>query len=317
MYVRMNSEVHIGGYLIESGIHSCKIEASRKNMSVTAEIKIPNYQGVLDQNIKVKDEVVIKLGYNDELYEEFRGYVTEIKPNTPLVIHCEDKMFLLKEERVKAKSWKSVTLKKLLSDLVGQFEGEVPDKTYTEYRIKPDQTTAMILQELKDENLLDIFFQTNEGEGDIQLFAGYAYDRNEGTVDYHLQKNVPSNQTNLIFKRKGDRKVGVVGLSKQNDGSEIKVEKGDEIGEQIKIEIPGITKSELTTHVDHALKISDFEGYYGKIVSFGQPIVKHGMIANIIDEKFPERGGKYTIESVSVTYGPSGFRRDVELGFKL
>lgn len=309
--MRMNSEVHIGGYLIESGIHSCKIETSRKNMGVTAEIKIPNYQGVLDQNLKVKDEVLIKLGYNDELVEEFKGYVTEIKPNSPLVILCEDEMFLLKDKKLEPKSWKSITLEKLLKHLVPGIDAKVPSKTYVDYRIKPNQTIAMVLQELKDENMLDIFYQGG------QFFAGYAYERAVGKTDYHLQKNVPSNQTNLIFKRKGDRKVGVVGLSKQNDGSEIKVEKGDQDGEQIKIEIPGITLDELTYQVDHALKTADFDGYNGKIVSFGQPFVEHGMTANVFDEKYPERAGEYTVESVTVNYGPSGFRRDIELGFKV
>ena len=41
------------------------------------------------------------------------------------------------------------------------------------------------------------------------------------------------------------------------------------------------------------------------------------MIAHLIDEAHPQRGGHYFIPRADITYGTRGVRRKVELGIKV
>ena len=59
-----------------------------------------------------------------------------------------------------------------------------------------------------------------------------------------------------------------------------------------------------------------FDGYAGSFEMFGQPTIQHQHVVKIIDAKFPERSGEYFVKSHGVTFGQSGFRRNIELGTK-
>jgi hypothetical protein len=60
-----------------------------------------------------------------------------------------------------------------------------------------------------------------------------------------------------------------------------------------------------------------YDGYEGKITAFGQPYCEPGYRAILQDEKYPERSGNYVVEKTEVTYGMSGFKREVSIGAKL
>jgi len=75
------------------------------------------------------------------------------------------------------------------------------------------------------------------------------------------------------------------------------------------------TDADLKTFADLKLKEVKYTGYVGKIFTFGEPFVKHGDIAKITSEKFPEQDGYYQIVgneySLSVN---GGWRQTIDVG---
>lgn len=102
-------------------LESCEINCDVDNLADTATIVLP--EGVLNQvfnleeNIKRGSEVIIQLGYNDDLQTEFTGYVQRITNDGSLIIHCEDALFLFRFS-VPDKEFKKVTLKQIAEYLV-------------------------------------------------------------------------------------------------------------------------------------------------------------------------------------------------------
>lgn len=104
-------------------VQEVEINTSWKNFTDTCTIKMPrqvyvkgsNYRlQALNTLIKRGDKVQVELGYNNRYHKQFAGYVAGVKPTTPVEIMCEDEMFKLKQLPVKAKSFKSATVKDVL-----------------------------------------------------------------------------------------------------------------------------------------------------------------------------------------------------------
>ena len=113
----MNSHIEIGTFVFRDRINSVTTKSSWKALADTASIKLPNLKRLADGKraedlIHVGDTVVIKLGYDGKLQNEFTGYVSSIKPTIPLEIICEDEMWQLKRRTV-TQSWRSVKLREV------------------------------------------------------------------------------------------------------------------------------------------------------------------------------------------------------------
>ena len=96
----LNSEITIGSFSFK-GVHDIKINRSIRSYMDSAIIKIPSLCRVVKGNSKQvttfttsdlfndRDPVTIKLGYNGDLREEFRGFVKSRNLGFPLSIECE------------------------------------------------------------------------------------------------------------------------------------------------------------------------------------------------------------------------------------
>jgi hypothetical protein len=62
---------------------------------------------------------------------------------------------------------------------------------------------------------------------------------------------------------------------------------------------------------------SNYIGYEGNINAFLQPFCWPGYMANVVDDRYPERNGVYVIEGTDVVFGLRGARRAVMLGPQL
>jgi hypothetical protein len=312
----MTAHITIGKFQFRN-VHSFDTKSSWKSIVTTATIKFPNLKRKIDSErlenvLKVGDAVTIKAGYNEEYETEFEGYVKTISPKFPLEIECEDEMWKLKQKTV-TMSWRSVTLEEVLRFLVPTAQLEVPAITLSPFRLDK-VTVAQALQKLKDDYMLVIYFRGKK------LFAGLAYtELNLGEVNFHFQKNVPAShlQGGLSFRKKEDVKLKVKAISLLPDNTKLEVETGDDEGNQTTLHFYNIkTKTELKKVADEQLSRMKFDGYSGTVTSFGRPFTKHGQAAHLFDDKYPEREGSYFIDSVHVTYGPSGYKRENELGKK-
>jgi phage protein D len=310
MKVKMNSKILIGS-LVFNLVNSISIDDSWKNITQTATIKLPRLQKLVgDDNYKIKvgDRVIIQLGYDDILQNEFQGYVSARGFNSPLEIMCEDEMWKQKQRTV-TNSWPSTTLKSILKYLIpGADTANVQNITLTNFRLD-HVTPTKALEKLKDEYGIVAYYRGT------QLFCGLAYTEGAlGEARYHFQKNVPLNEGNLEFKESGDVKIKVRAISMLPNNKKIEIELGDDSGNETTLHFYNLTKAELRKQAEIKIKKLKYTGYRGTLKVFGMPRVTHGMIADLTNTKYPERGGRYLIDGVKTIYDSSGFRRDIELG---
>lgn len=303
----MNSVVTIGNFVFKQRVNSVQIVSSRKNLSNTATIKLANLKGLLEREIKVGDAVVIELGYDGVLNVEFEGYVSKTNPNIPFEVECEDEMWQLKQ-RTFHKSYASVSLKNLLLEMIPGADVQVPDITLSPFRISQDVKSVFeVLEKLKSEYGIDIFYRRKT------LVAGLAYSQSLGTVNYSLERNCKGNK--LSFKKKEDVKIKVKAINISPDNKRTTYELGDTDGETRTLHFYNKKESEIKEIVKSKINLMKYDGYSGSIMAFGIPVVDHGVIARIIDVKYPERETSVYIDEVTTTYdGSNGFKREIELG---
>jgi hypothetical protein len=302
----MNAHITIGEYEFHY-VHRVQVESSWKTLGDTCTIELPNVQGLLEKQVKPGMPVVVRLGYDGVYAEDFRGYVSAVKPSTPTQIECMDEMWLLKQDTI-TMSWRSTTLEEVVKYIAPRALVTVPDVVLAPFRLDK-VTRSEALQVLKEQYGLAVFFRGPE------LYVGlpYGIDEQPEQYYYHLQRNVASFGS-LEFRRADDVKVKVQAISIRPDNSRVEVELGDKEGEQHTLHFFNLSQAELKQQAEQKMALLKFDGYKGSMVAFGFPNAAHSGVCVLEDERFPERGGRYFIDDVKVTYGPGGYRRELTLG---
>jgi hypothetical protein len=265
----------------------------------------------LDNVIKTGMRVIIELGYNGNLKTEFSGYVSEIQPNIKMTIYCEDETYWLKRQGNINRSYKKTTLAALLQELIPEIKTfELPNISIENFLIQR-ATKAFVLQELADKYGLAIYFRNGV------LHAGLPYaDRVSNGVKYEIFKNVI--EEDLKYIKTEDVRLKIRAVSRLPNNKKIEVEVGDADGEERTLNYYNVDSIEALRKIAEADLIRyKFEGYRGKITTFGIPYVVHGETVEINDPRYAERTGLYLIDSVTTTFGMEGFRRDLEIAIKV
>src|SRR5688572_29745731 len=116
---QVSCKIKIGKYEFNN-VAEVSIESSYENFTDVATIKIArklSFEGKIlsgDSGIFNRgDAVSISLGYDFVNTEIFSGYLTDIKPGSPLELRCEDEMFKLKHGSI-SKTLPKTNLKSLL-----------------------------------------------------------------------------------------------------------------------------------------------------------------------------------------------------------
>ena len=121
---RLNVKIIIGDYVFNY-MNSVEVLSDWDEFTDTCSIKLPQKLefegkpiGVGENSIfKRGDAVEVWLGYHPNLELEFVGFISDILPGAPMTIKCQDFMWKLKQANITT-SYKDVTLKKLLGDLL-------------------------------------------------------------------------------------------------------------------------------------------------------------------------------------------------------
>lgn len=327
MSLLLTCRVRVGD-IVYTEISGFESESSWKNLGDTATLKLYGFCKVsetededgtvqaLEDLVKVGDPVVVQLGYDGELRTEFQGYVAEIKLTIPFELRLEDEYFHLKRTRVN-RTWKKPTLRSLLADLVpaALLSKSIPDMKMDSFRA--DRTTvAGVLKKLKEDYPgLCAYFR------DGRLFVGLSYTEftSSSQVDgaeglYGFQQNIVSDS--LSYQRPEDVRIKAKVVAMHQDGKKTTTDAGDVDGEERTITLRTETKDKsiLKKLAEAELAKFKYEGYRGDFTGFGVPYMIHSGVADLLDEKHPQRGGRYLVDAVKVSFGPSGFRRTVTLG---
>jgi hypothetical protein len=291
------------------------IERSFKTLTNTCKITLPRKLKLKDRSLTdvfqrgSKIEVWLSyLGYESKL--EFVGFIAHVDLTIPVVLHCEDNMWLLKQVQVN-RSWEQVSLNKVLHDIIpSTIKYSSMDVQLGDFRIT-DMSVAKVLDVLSKQYGLYSYFRNDE------LCVGFAYppkwagDSNyEATYDMHI--NVADDD--LEYRKADEVELQVEVESIMPNGKRLTYRLGDLKGEKHKVTFYNIPKEGLRSVAEKALEKMRVTTMKGNITSFGIPYADHGYVANIIDDEYPERSGKYFIDKVTIRFGVDGFRRILELG---
>jgi hypothetical protein len=298
-----------------------EIVSSWQELTNTAKFCLPRklsqLGGELTQHIQVGNEVVIKLGYDCELVEEFRGYITGIGSKIPLVIECQDAMWKLKQITI-SEAVNSMKLADFLRKIIPA--GVVPKIEAAELKIGNVRfskvTIAALLEKLHSMYGLSSYFQKGV------LHVNFAYKNGKKSNanfvhKYGFERNIHKDENDLSYKNKKDVAVKIECISRQSDGKEAKYFYPSEHqeGELHTLHLPnGLSVNEMK-----AMAIANYDkfvytGYRGSFRTFGYPQCDHGDVAELKSDLYPERNGSFIMDKVITKFGYRGYKRYITLG---
>lgn len=335
--IQLTSQFEVGAYTFR-GCVSCVTNKSMHSYKDTASLRLPSTAVLKSDYIElpsrqtakqfeVGDYAVINLGYDGNPKREFVGFVSRLNYTQPVELEMEGYSWLLRYHCNVTQSWKSTTLKAVLSVLVEKANEGLAGRDVPRMELHPDipdiplknivindASGTETLDYLKGvfKGILTIFFLDNV------LYAGLSYaDIAQTAVKYRLNWNTIG-ANNLRFHRADETEVQVNLKFRNGAGEQIVTTTGKPGGIKRTDRITAITDENIVKQVAEAKLLQEsFDGYEGSINCFLVPYCQPGYRAEIIDTEYNEREGNYFVESVNVTYGGGGGRRIVELGLKL
>ncbi|MEG2276681.1 MAG: hypothetical protein RSA53_05530 [Odoribacter sp.] len=296
-------------------IAGCEISLDSETLTDTCTIRLPkkitwaNEAGV---PLKRGDAVSVELGYDEELKTRFLGYIRTVGTKIPVEINCEDSMWMLKKTAVKKLSYTSVTIDKLLKDILPP---EVDYKVFGEqnigqYRITVN-TVAEVLDNLK-ENGIRSFFKLTDGKP--ILYCGLFFPALNGKKTF-FKSGLNVIENNTEFRRAEDIKLKVKATSLRSDNKRTEVTVGDDDGEVRSIFKCNVDKKELESWAKQELEVLKSDGLTGSIKTFGVPEVDKGDHIYVEADESPK--GLYSVKKVEIEFGENGYRQTIELDRKL
>lgn len=296
-----------------SGVH---LSSTFKELTSRAEITLPRKVGYFDRfNIKEVfrsgDPVIISLGYDGQLQQEFEGYVSSVSADIPIVIKCEDEMWKVKRLPVNY-SASSTSLEKLLKTLCPGYEIDALEGVPLGGIRFAKTTMGKVLEKLKQEFNLYTYMDGKK----IVCGKYYAAKVGKPLVDFNIERNIVSN--GLTYRSKDDIVVKIKAISILKNGKKLDFEIGEEGGDRLDLTYYNISvKAELEKLAKTDYEKRKADGFDGSMVGFGIPYVNHGWKARLKSTVYPDRNGNYYIEGVEKSFDNSGYRQTIKLGDKV
>jgi hypothetical protein len=315
-------EISIGAILTRSVVE-VEVEATWQRLTDTCTIEMPRnaeFKGQsISQVIQRGDKVTVKLGYDGYAMETaFVGFVRDVSADTPIKIHCEDAMYLLKRMPAKSKTlpnaYASVTIAQLAARLI---QGKMPVATDNinvgSYRITED-TVAKELRKLKEKYGVSSWFK----DGTLHIGLPYSLTTPAANIPrhaYHFQRNLPEDESDLEFKQVEE--LQLKGVIIYPNGKQKTIEVGDASGDSRTLHYYNTPEAEVQKLMQAELSRLKAGGLQGTIKAFGFPYANHGEIAEITDDVYKERHGSFFIDKVVTNFGQNGYRRTITIGAKI
>ncbi|MBS1740734.1 MAG: hypothetical protein JST88_09355 [Bacteroidetes bacterium] len=309
-------------------VHEVQVEKSIFSFVDTAKIRVPATARLAQQGelcaesietakqFQEGDKVEIKLGYDNNLETEFKGFIKRVNFTTPCEIECEGYSWQLRKKTF-AKSWKDANVKDILQELIAgtdiTIHKDTPDTKFEGQFVLNDENAATALEKMKKEMFLTVYFI-----GGDQLYVGLEQTAQTGKeVKYKLGWNTIKDDQ-LKYRRAEDTKIYMRVSYKNKKGKTLYKKFGHTGGVEQPMDCGMVTDMNLLKRMVNA-KAREFRyaGYEGKITAFLQPYAQHGWKAVLTDNKYSERNGSYIITSTEVHFGTGGARRMVGIGRSL
>ena len=319
--LRLVSEITIEGdeTWLFNAVHEVNIIQDVMSLTDTCEVQLPKkikWQKAVRKDgkppVKRGDKITVKLGYDDKLETRFSGFIRSIDAKVPIVIKCEDGMFLLKQQAIKPKAYKNASLKEIITDLLAgtgiEFKLVDDDLKIGKYRITR-KTVSEELQELKEKYMLMSYFRRIDDKEVLYVGLAYPVD-NRQTLFFKHSKNIITED--FEYRAKEDIRVKVEAISFDAKNKKTELELGDKDGDLIKVRIDGISKDELKKYAQQALDRYKQSGFKGGFETFGVPEVSKCDMVDILSSDGNE--GVYLVKKNEISFGQGGYRQKIELG---
>lgn len=310
--LKLSCKISIGSYVFDY-VQQVQVNTSWQKFTDTATIILPRNLKLanqpLNELIKVNDEVNIELGYDDELKPVFTGYVTTIKPTTPIEIMCEDAMWLLKKGSI-TKTWKDTTISNILDDILPEGINYSTKETRTIGTFTAEkQSPAQILEKIKTDYAVVSYFR----DGTLIVGGPYTLTIGEPSVTFAFNHNIIEN--NLEHKKADDTKIKVKAISNLANNSKLEATVGDDDGEERSLNFYDIKdKTLLQDSAQNLLSTMKYDGMSGSFTTFGEPLVHHWELVELIDPTEEKKEGTFNIQNINRSFGMDGYRQEIELG---
>lgn len=295
-----------------------EIHRSVELLADTATIVLPGseYNKALDVESLIKrgDPVSISIGYEETgLREEFRGWIQRISTDDgSITIECEDDLYKFRKS-LPNEELKAVILESLLKKVIsGIGESYKLDCTYSwtyEKFVINTATGYDVLKKVQEESGADIYL------ADDTLHVHAPAEAVGDDVFYNFSLNVE--ECDLTYRKAEDRKVQVVVKATMPDGTVKEIETGTTGGDKVEIRCATSDEASMKKRGETEVKRLSFDGYDGNITTWLIPYCKPGDTAELKDEDYPEKDGRYFVQAVTTEFSRDGGKRTVELGFRL
>lgn len=308
-----------------NAVHKIEIKNSVKQLADECTIELPmiflqkSGENKLSDVVQEGHRVRVRLGYNDELFTEFKGYVKTLHYDRPFRIECEDEMYQLRHKAAKPGVYENIDLSTFLKNQGLEATVNLTDNggkdvgfTLSKFIVAKGETLYNVLFNLKkDPYSLYSYYD----DGNLKIGWAYSVHSKMGETNYTIGQNVVKNELSYI-KAEG-RECRVKAISNNEDGKKVVIEIGDADATVRTLNFFNVPTHELRSRAEAELKRMKFTGYSGKLVGFGFPRTKAGSMIKLSDKNYKDREGKYLVDAVTITYGSDGYRRENEISYKI
>lgn len=335
----LNSDITIGSFRF-TGVSDVKIARSMYILTDTATIKLPAKCSVKKKNrttplqvlttslFKEGDPVTISLGYNNQLHEEFKGFVklADQGPGSPVTISCEGYSYQTAKNNLEVTG--AQTVKELAQKVVSGIDSKYPITVQCDLE---GTFSGLALSGISGNSLLA---EMKKASGDAlyaffiepgKLWVGLPYTlytdaypiTDKPLVKFKPGFNTPTDNT-LQIKKATDNPTQVTNTKKAADGKVTVSQSSAKPGAQTVKQTANQLSAGLMEAFakEKALRLN-YNGYAGKLTCFLQPFVLPGQSAFIKDINHPDMDGTYLVESTEVSMNEKGARRIIEVGARL
>ncbi|MBR3945860.1 MAG: hypothetical protein IKJ56_02015 [Bacteroidales bacterium] len=246
----------------------------------------------------------------------FKGYITRIETlKTPMEIHCENAMWLLKQVMVKPKIYAKFNLQQFVDEYCEGLKVVAPDgMEFGEVIVDRKMTMAAFLAGIKKNfGYFKPFFIDNN----LHVVSRSYHKAEAKPITLDTTRNIISHDLKLTLAEDVKVSVTATTILPNNTKLEVKIPEGKEESTDNKsIYLPNISDLKtLREEAERYLKNLKSDRMTGTITTFGVPFVRKCDLVLIKDAEHPEiTNRKFVVEAVTYTVGSGGYRQRIKLG---
>lgn len=296
---------------------TCTIDLPLSLYTRTSGQVTPGIEGYRQLPFKEGGDVLVMLGYNGVNTLRFMGKVSRINYSVPLQIECEGYSYCLRNKRF-TKSYSKTTALQILKDLCEGTDIIIQKKNVADIPLSnvwfKDFPALEVLDWLKKNCACCIWFDFDK----LFLSSSKYFNKKDSAK---LQPGYNTVKDDELKKSPADETVRVSIVAKDATGKTKKTKSNSkpqsqksQTEKQVKVR-SGLPASYLKEVASSIEQEHNHKGFQGNVTCFLEPHFEKSMVADIIDNRFPERSGKYFIDTVDGEFSASGGRQKLTLKY--